>query len=290
MSTQKNTKRIQKISFFVFVIAIFAIYVFSPISLSNIAKALDGNYLKNIGDQLTIDDWNGLKNDFLDKSGDTMSGDLTLPSDPDQPMEAATKQYVDSTAVTTKSYVDSSTSAFDKLGSVYYNWGVDDCGLDQKLYGGYMFGSHYLQPHGSEVMFCLEPGDAGPASSIDMDKVSPAVIGFGVPGTSVQKEYKVECATCFRAASTCYETWGSDDCNPGAGFNPVYKGYIYGGAVENYTDDRDNNTERHCINNNFSLDTPSTAWGSVFYPTEISNSTNVPFTSDTYIKCALCCN
>jgi hypothetical protein len=32
---------------------------------------------------------------FVRKSGDTMTGDLTLPGDPDQPLEAATKQYVD---------------------------------------------------------------------------------------------------------------------------------------------------------------------------------------------------
>lgn len=31
----------------------------------------------------------------VDVAGDTMTGDLTLPGDPDQPLEAATKQYVD---------------------------------------------------------------------------------------------------------------------------------------------------------------------------------------------------
>lgn len=32
---------------------------------------------------------------FVLKAGDTMTGDLVLPGDPDQPLEAATKQYVD---------------------------------------------------------------------------------------------------------------------------------------------------------------------------------------------------
>lgn len=52
--------------------------VFSPVSFKNIALALTGNYSKSNGEQLTITDWNNLKNDFLDKSGDTMSGVLNM--------------------------------------------------------------------------------------------------------------------------------------------------------------------------------------------------------------------
>jgi len=44
---------------------------------------------------------------YVDRGGDTMTGDLVLPQDPDQPLEAATKQYVDS-AVVGGNYVDES--------------------------------------------------------------------------------------------------------------------------------------------------------------------------------------
>lgn len=52
-------------------------FVFLP-SLKNAAFALTGNYSKTDGDSLEISDWNNLKNDFLDKSGDAMLGDLDM--------------------------------------------------------------------------------------------------------------------------------------------------------------------------------------------------------------------
>lgn len=37
----------------------------------------------------------GLAEDKLDLSGGTLTGQITLPSDPSTPMQASTKQYVD---------------------------------------------------------------------------------------------------------------------------------------------------------------------------------------------------
>ncbi len=56
------------------------IFIFTPLSWQQVARALTGNYSKNTGDQLTVNDWNNLDDDFLDKSGDTMSGDLNMDS------------------------------------------------------------------------------------------------------------------------------------------------------------------------------------------------------------------
>lgn len=89
--------KIQLISFlFLFILLIVSV-LFLP-DLKNVAKALSPNYSKNIGDSLSNTDWNNLPNDFVAKTGDTMTGALNLPGDPVQPMQAATMQYVDNTA------------------------------------------------------------------------------------------------------------------------------------------------------------------------------------------------
>jgi hypothetical protein len=43
-----------------------------------LALALSSSYSKTSGDMLTAQEWNNLTNDFVAKSGDTMSGDLTV--------------------------------------------------------------------------------------------------------------------------------------------------------------------------------------------------------------------
>lgn len=69
------------IAVILFVISI-GLFVFSPSSFLNIARALSGDYTKTDGaganPSLTHTDWNNLPNEFLDKSGDTMSGDLNM--------------------------------------------------------------------------------------------------------------------------------------------------------------------------------------------------------------------
>ncbi len=60
------------------VVLVSGVFVFTPVSWQQVAQALTGNYSKSTGEQLTVSDWNNLPNDFLDKSGDTMSGDLNM--------------------------------------------------------------------------------------------------------------------------------------------------------------------------------------------------------------------
>lgn len=99
--SKKNTKKLFLLkiqltsAIFLLVIALISgFFVFGP-ELSQIAKALTGNYNKGATDELIADDWNNLDDDFLDKSGDTMTGPLVLPADPTTSMQATTKQYVD---------------------------------------------------------------------------------------------------------------------------------------------------------------------------------------------------
>jgi len=80
------------------VVLISGFFIFGP-SLEQVALALNPtDYNKASGDTLNVTDWNRLDEDFIAKSGDTMSGPLTLPADPTLPMQAATRQYVDANA------------------------------------------------------------------------------------------------------------------------------------------------------------------------------------------------
>lgn len=105
MANQNSSIKIKKLKlqlttaiFSLIVLIISGFFVFSPVSLEKVALALSSNYSKPSGGSLDHDEWNNLPNDFVAKSGGAdavMTGPLTLPADPAQPMQAATKQYVD---------------------------------------------------------------------------------------------------------------------------------------------------------------------------------------------------
>ncbi|PLX21770.1 hypothetical protein C0584_01555 [Candidatus Parcubacteria bacterium] len=86
------------IVFFSFFVSLF---LFAPVSFKNVALALNlADYNKSPGDQLTNNDWNRLSDDFVAKSGDTMTGPLLLPSStPSSSNEAVSKDYVDNMAL-----------------------------------------------------------------------------------------------------------------------------------------------------------------------------------------------
>ena len=75
---KKLTLRLWAGIFAVFVIMAAGVLMFTSVYYEQIAQALTGNYGKATGDLLTASDWNNLASDFVDKSGDTMSGDLTV--------------------------------------------------------------------------------------------------------------------------------------------------------------------------------------------------------------------
>jgi len=52
--------------------------------------------------------------DYVKKTGDTMSGPLVLPGNPTQPLEAATKEYVDSIPAGTSSVFAAGSFEYDK--------------------------------------------------------------------------------------------------------------------------------------------------------------------------------
>ena len=60
------------------------------VKINNIQKNPDANGIVDVGSVLTSD------SNYVKKSGDTMTGYLTLNENPTQNLHAATKQYVDS--------------------------------------------------------------------------------------------------------------------------------------------------------------------------------------------------
>jgi len=58
---------------------------------------------------------NGTFDAYVQRAGDTMTGFLTLNADPTQPLEAATKQYVDAVAVTASAVNDKVDKAGDTM-------------------------------------------------------------------------------------------------------------------------------------------------------------------------------
>ncbi len=76
---KKLTTRLRAGLFLLFAMLIAGALFFANVYYERLALALTGNYTMTSGDLLTAGDWNTLANDFVDKSGDTMSGNLTAP-------------------------------------------------------------------------------------------------------------------------------------------------------------------------------------------------------------------
>ncbi len=273
--------------FLLLAIIISGFFIFSSFSLRQVALALTGNYSKSPSDSLDSTDWNNLPNDFLDKSGDTMTGQLNMSSnkivnlaDPTSNTEAANKQYVDSVA-----------STAGGAGAIFVNWGNTDCPGAAKLYDGYGFGTRYNNISGGSNSICIQAGDAGSYfNTAQEDRLYPLVTGETqhLP-TEIARKSFVKCAVCYKNNSTCLESYGSWTCNSLAGFSSVYNGYALG-DISNFLNRH--STERRCVNRNFD-DELSPTWGAMWYGSRIQENFGLSeYDSDIekFVKCAICCN
>ena len=78
----KKIKKLEKqltaaVFLFIITIATGAWIIFGLVAKQS-ALALSGNYSKSSGEQLNVDDWNNLVADFVDASGDIITGPLNL--------------------------------------------------------------------------------------------------------------------------------------------------------------------------------------------------------------------
>lgn len=74
---RKLEMKLHALVFLLIIVIVGAAFSFIP-GLKNVALALSGNYSKSNGESLGIADWNGLDDDFLAKSGGTMTGNLNM--------------------------------------------------------------------------------------------------------------------------------------------------------------------------------------------------------------------
>lgn len=78
--TDKQKIKIGALIFFLIFLVAANLLIYGGWSVKKIALAISGNYSKSSGQQLTTADWNNLDDDFVAKSGDTMSGALNMGS------------------------------------------------------------------------------------------------------------------------------------------------------------------------------------------------------------------
>ena len=64
--------------FVVFILIVSGILMFSSLYYKNMALALSGDYGKASGDVIDAAAWNSIGSDFVDKAGDTMTGNLDV--------------------------------------------------------------------------------------------------------------------------------------------------------------------------------------------------------------------
>ena len=292
-----NRSKLQLTAAIIVLIIISGFFIFSSFSLRQVALALTGNYSKTSGNSLDYTDWNNLSNDFLDKSGDTMTGQLNMNSnkivnlaDPTSNTEAANKQYVDSAA-----------STAGGGGAIFVNWGNTDCPGATKLYDGYGFSARYDNTSGGSNPVCIQAGDAGGShTNMYADMLYPLVTGSNasLPTnavdsiSSIEGDRIIKCAVCYKDGSTCFEGYGRHDCNMGVGdFFSVYEGYVLGSFADNGSNGHYNSTERACVNRNFDSGAAAGGnMGAMWYGAKIENNLGLGYTIDAFIKCAVCCN
>lgn len=279
--------------FLLFVLIVCGLFMLSGFSINRIVLAL-GNYSKGATDELTFNDWNNLDDDFVDASGDTMSGDLNMNSNkitniPDIPFDAkdaVNQNYVD-TAVAT---------AGGSGGDVFINWGQQVCpGTTELLYRGYAFGNLHIHSGGAEAVCLQQPGDAGaepggigPGANLG-DLLYPLGTGEDFrmpPGIPDLKE--IMCAVCFNPKGACYERWYGETCPGSSGFIPVYTGYGMGGYASHGP------SQRHCVDNiNFDGSVDNLSYGDlgdIWYGTVLYENADIGlYTKDSYVKCSMCC-
>lgn len=273
---------------FLFCFIVFSVF-FSG-GFSNFAQALTGNYSKTLPATLDLSEWNNLDDDFVAKSGDTMTGILDMGGNRITNLGAP---LVDTDAAS-RAYVNAQIAAIagSGAGGVYINWGREDCpsGSDL-LYSGVGFGADSDDIGGSDNQICMDSlGTAGAAyTDINADKMYPLVTGIDTNLPSgITSARIVKCALC-RRAGTCYESYGDWGCNTGAGFSSAYDGYVLGSLTTMSL--VGNSGKRLCVNSNFDDEyTKSPVDGPVLLGSRVESNFGLGYTTGAFIRCSICCN
>jgi hypothetical protein len=271
----------------------FVCLIIFKTSLRDIVYA--GDYDLSGISQIELDDWNKLNDDFIKREGATMTGSLNF-SNSSKILYVPSNISVDSNL----SNIQTVNSVIEgSLGEeVYYIWGKQDCGTDDKLYSGYGFSGYFGFSAGSNNPICIEyESDNSVPLKFDylhQDSMYPLTTGKvnDIP-TSAQDPYSkissksfVQCAACLHTNGSCFESYGSWDCNFSMFTKKIYDGYLMGAP----SDWGRATEERHCVNRDFNA-IQSASVGAVWSGSIIENNFDLEYyTKKQFVKCAICCN
>lgn len=277
---------------------IFSIFLlFSIFNYSTVLAVVFGDYGRtSISSQdVTLDDWNFLDEDFLRTTGASFDGDFNLNNHFILSLDTDTS---DDSGAVNLNYLNSRMSGV-LGGDTYINWGNNYCqGTDTMLYSGYGFSNYYVDTSGSDNPICIaHPFDGSILDiSVISDELYPLMTGSAslLPTTSVDplstinNQRLVKCAVCFRSGHTCYLNIGTHDCTTSFFLNKAYDGYMTGEI--NYSTHQ-SSLERHCLNRDFDASETAPAWGAIWYGSRIQNNFGLSgYNTMRYLECSICCN
>ena len=277
------------------------LYIISP-QIKQHAFALQGSYNRLPSDDtLTVQDWNYLDDDFLLKSGDTMSGNLNMGSNyiTNLGMQATPGN---NDAVTVQ-YVTNAISAAGSAsgGDIYVVWGSTNCGTNNSVYTGYAFSAPYNFNGGSGNPVCINTPNNADYDFLfgSADNMVPLVTslndsylpiqGTDDPNSRIREQSFIQCAVCHNTSGVCYEHIGEQSC--ANGFASAYNGYMLGSYTTSGTDNHRNSTSRACVDSEgFVFNDTQGYMGAMWYGSKIDNNSGLPYGIDTFVKCSLCCS
>lgn len=169
-------------------------------------------------------------------------------------------------------------------------FGTPNCPANgTKLYDGFTMSNYYQSSGGGTQPMCLKPGDPGPTGpgSSYSDLLYVAGTGDGgrmPPGIPASKVIK--CAVCEIPSPICFPMWGTSICP--TGYSASWTGYSMGAYYAHA-----HNFEQQCVDpSSFDSTVAFSGGAAIWYGTvvySIADIAGVGFTSNTYVKCAMCC-
>jgi len=236
----------------------------------------------NLNAAATLNSWSinlqTLSNKKIASAGDIyMQGhQIKDLGEPTEDSDAATKNYVDTTAF--------------KAGTIITRWGTSVCPNGfEKLFDGLTYGPHHGHSGAGDLVCVIPPNQGGvtgnPNGTDSLDLLYPISVDHN-NGTNVPSQKLIRCAKCYTPQrAPCWRLVGGNKC-PGS-FEAIYSGFMFGGHHS-----QSSPAHRICIDgDNFEGDQGTS--GDYIYAATLQEKTGSSGfdydTSDKSLRCAWCC-
>ena len=290
---------------FILIIALFFIFTAGVLCNSNFKQytlaLVNGKYerLTTENQDIIMDDWNYLDEDFLLRDGTNVNNNFDLLDGDGVSQHKIVKLSVNSSEDNDLANVQfvNENLASAQGGDTYVNWGRGDCPEgDQILYSGYGFSVVIANLSGGNNPICIDNllESSEHFSGSYRDALKPLVtdnhaeLPLGIP-----QRRNIKCAVCYKPQSTCFLNAGSHSCV--SGFDNVYSGFF----MSETSNMNRNSLRRLCLNQNFDLSSEISLMsvGAKLYSSRIQeNFGNVAYPDCetggqcNFVKCSVCCN